>query len=194
LTRIIIIIILALLLISLVFFRKEKENNVPEQANNGNIPKTEENNKKTEPTEEEKLKTIAENFTTIYCSYSRGNFSNIESQYPYMTDAMKDRQKNKVERIKKDAENQSQKYFTARAKLINSNFISYEKTKASLNINLNVENIAGAIVRRDTMVWVDENGNYYSGDIKDLITNTADKNIEINLVKIGNEWKVDEIN
>lgn len=193
LIRIIVIVILVLFLIGLVFFRKEKENNVPERANNGNIPKIEENNKKTEPTEEEKLKTMAENFATIYYSYSWGNFSNIESQYFYMTGEMQKREKNKVEQMKKDIENQPQKYFTARAKLIDSNFAFYKETNASVKINLNVDNIAGAIAQRDTMVWVDEKGDYYRGDIKDLIINTANKNVEINLIKIGNEWKVDEI-
>lgn len=193
LIRIIVIVILALFLIGLVFFRKEKENNVPKQANNGNIPKIEENDKKTEPTEEEKLKTMAENFTIIYYSYSWGNFSNIESQYNYMTGAMKDREKNKVERMKEEIKNQPQKYFTARAKLIDSDFAFYKETNGSVKINLNVDNIAGAMAQRDTMVWVDENGDYYSGDIKDLIMKTVNKNIEINLVKIGNEWKVDEI-
>ncbi len=194
LNRIIIIVILALLLIGLVFFRKEKGNNVPERANNGGIPKIEENNKKTEPTEEEKVKTMAETFASIYYSYSRGNFSNVESIYPQMTEEMQKREKDKVKQMKEEIKNQPQKYFTARAKLIDSSFAFYKETSASVKINLNIDNIAGAMAQRDTMVWVDENGNYYSGDIKDLIISTVNKNIEINLVKIGDEWRVDEIN
>lgn len=193
LIRITVIVILALFLIGLIFFRKEKENNVPERANNGNIPKIEENSKKTEPTEEEKLKTMTENFATIYYSYSWGNFSNIESQYSYMTDSMKNREKNKVEGMKKEIKNQPQKYFTARAKLINSNLVYREKERAAININLSIDDFAGAIVQRDTMVWVDENGNYYGGNIKNLVINTINKNVEINLIRIGGEWKIDDI-
>jgi hypothetical protein len=150
-------------------------------------------NKKLEITEEEKVKTFAENFAMIYYSYTWGNFSNIESQYYYMTDEMKNREKDKVERIKKGTENQSQKYFTVRAKLVDSAFIFYGETKTVLEINLNIDNYAGAIVQRDTMVWVNESGDYYEGDLSDLVISTTEKKINIELIKISDEWKIDEI-
>jgi len=179
-------------LIGMVFFRKDdndiKENNI-ELDNQQLINDT----KNEEITEEEKAKSFAENFTTIYYSYTWGNFSNIESQYYYMTDEMKKKEEGKVEKMREETKNQPQKYFTARAKLVDSDFIIYEKIKAILNINLNIDNYAGAIVQRDTMVWVDENGDYYGGDLNDLVINTIEKKIDINLVKINDEWKVDEI-
>jgi alpha-galactosidase/6-phospho-beta-glucosidase family protein len=179
-------------LIGMVFFRKD-DNNAEENNLKLNSQPLVEDIKEERITEEEKIKSFAENFAMIYYSYTWGNFSNIESQYYYMTDEMKDRERNKVEQIKKAAENQPQKYFTARANFIDSEFLYYEKAKANLKINLSVDNYAGAIVQRDTMVWVDKNGNYCGGDIRDLIASTIKKKINIELVKIGEEWKADEI-
>ena len=186
------IFLVIIFLIGMVFFRKD-DNDV--EKNNPEINKQQlvEDIKKEEITEEEKVRMFAENFATTYYSYTWGNFSNIESQYYYMTDEMKEREESKAERIKEEIKNQSQKYFTARAELIDSNFIIYEETKATLEINLNVNNYAGAIVQRDTMIWVNENGDYYEGDLNDLIVDTRDKKIEIKLLKIGDEWKVDEV-
>jgi len=179
-------------LIGMVFFKKDdndiKENN--SELNNQQLI-NDTNNK--EITEEEKLKSFAENFTVTYHSYTWGNFSNIESQYYYMTDEMGEEEKDKVEKMKEEIRNQPQKYFTARAKLMDSDFISYEEAKAILEINLNVDNYAGAIVQRDTMVWVDEKGDYYEGNLSDLIINAVEKKIKIELVKISNEWKINEI-
>ena len=181
---------LLFMLVGLSFFRKGDDKiPAPNPINNKQI---ENPNKKQELTEEEKAKIFAENFTATYYSYTWGNFSNVESQYYYMTEEMKNREKEKVEKMKKEIESQPRRYFTARARLLNSEFASYEKTKASLNINLSIDNFAGAIVQRDTMVWVDENGDYYEGDIDDLIINSVEKNVEVNLVKIGEEWKVDK--
>ena len=188
--KIVMITFLLFMLVGLSFFRKGDDKiPAPNPINNKQI---ENPNKKQELTEEEKAKIFAENFTATYYSYTWGNFSNVESQYYYMTEEMKNREKEKVEKMKKEIESQPRRYFTARARLLNSEFASYEKTKASLNINLSIDNFAGAIVQRDTMVWVDENGDYYEGDIDDLIINSVEKNVEVNLVKIGEEWKVDK--
>lgn len=191
--KIIAIVFLLLMLVGLAFFRKddgEIPNSKPVPTDNQQV---ENPDKKYELTEEEKLKIFAENFAATYYSYTWGNFSNVESQYYYMTEEMKNREKSKVEKMKKEIEDQPQKYFTARAKLLNSEFASYEEAKASVSINLNVDNFAGAIVQRDTMVWVDGNGDYYEGDIEDLIVDTVDKSVQINLIKISGEWKVDWI-
>ncbi|MCK5591237.1 MAG: hypothetical protein KAI72_04705, partial [Candidatus Pacebacteria bacterium] len=56
-----------------------------------------------------------------------------------------------------------------------------------------IDNFAGAMVQRDTLVWVNKNGNYYEGDETKLITSTTAKNIEIDLIKIDDQWKVDRI-
>ena len=189
--KIIAITFLVFMLVGLIFFRKGDDEILnPNPVNNQQIK---EPDKKHELTEEEKLKTFAENFAATYYSYTWGNFSNVESQYYYMTDEMKNREKEKVGQMKKEIENQPQRYFTARARLLNSEFALYEETRASININLSVDNFAGAIVQRDMMVWVDKNGNYYEGNTKGLIVNTVNKSIQINLVKIGEVWKVDWI-
>lgn len=180
------------LLASVIFFPKKRNalnQNNQQEENQLNNP----DNKPEELTEEEKVKNMAESFAMTYYSYAWGNFSNIESQYYHMADEMKNREEVRVAEMKKEIENQPRKYFTARAKLINSNLVYREKERAAININLSIDNFAGAIVQRDTMVWVDERGDRYAGDIKNLIMNTAYKNIEINLIKIGGEWKVSEI-
>ena len=196
LTKIVAFITLLILLAGFVFFRKD-ENDVElsqsEIERQQLIESVKEQEKDKEFIEKNRVKIFAENFTTIYYSYTWENFSNIESQYYYMTDKMKNGEKDKVEEMKKGIENQPQKYFTVRAKLIDSTFTSYGETKASLKINLSVDNFAGSIVQRDTMVWVDERGDYYGEDTKDLIVNIVNKNIEIILIKVGGEWKVDEI-
>jgi hypothetical protein len=177
-----------------IFFPKERNQDISDQDNQqGNYQFDGSNNKTEELTEEERVKNIAESFAIIRYSYAWGNFSNIESQYYYMTGEMKNREERKVIEMKKETENQPQKYFTAKAKLIDSNFIYYEKERAAMNINLTIDNFAGAIAQRDTMVWVNEKGDRYTGDLKDLIVNTASKNIEINLIKIGGEWKISEV-
>ena len=191
--KIIAIVFLLFMLVGLVFFRKGDNktlnlNSVPANNQQMKIP-----DEKRELTEEEKLKIFAENFTATYYSYTWGNFSNVESQYYYMTEKMKSREKSKVEKMKKETEGQPQRYFTARAKLLNSEVISFANITAGLNIKLNVNNLSGAIVQRDTSVWVDENGDYYEGDIDNLIIDTVEKKVEINLIKAGDEWKVDWI-
>lgn len=190
----IISVVLIALLIGVVFFPKERNRNIINQNNQQEEQQANsDNNKQEELMEEERVKTIAETFAGIYYSYRWGNFSNIESQYYYMTDEMKNREENRVIEMKKEVENQPQKYFTARAKLTDSDFIYLEKERAAMNINLNIDNFAGAIVQRDTMVWVDEKGNRYTGDIKDLIIKTSEKRIKIELIKSNREWKVNGI-
>ena len=191
--RIIAIAFLLFMLVGLLFFRKDDKEISNPNLVPANNKQAEEPDKKYELTEEEKVKIFAENFVTTYYSYTWGNFSNVESQYYYMTDEMKSREKEKVEKMKKEIESQPRKYFTARAKLLNSEFTSYEETIAGINISLKINNFAGAIVQRDTMVWVDENGDYYEGNTDDLIIDSIEKNIQINLIKIGEEWKVDWI-
>ena len=179
-------------LIGMVFFRKD-DNNIKENNLKLNDQQLIEKVRDEEITEEEKAKSFAENFAATYYSYAWGNFSNIESQYYYMTDEMKREEESRVGKMREEIKNQPQKYFTARATLVDSDFIVYEKIKAILNINLNIDNYAGAIVQRDTMIWVDEKGDYYEGDLSDLIINAIEKKIKIELVKIGDEWKVNEI-
>ncbi|MEA1937119.1 MAG: hypothetical protein U9N04_03335 [Patescibacteria group bacterium] len=191
--KLIAIAFLLFMLVGLVFFRKGDDKNLNPKPIPANNQQTEKPEKKRELTEEEKLKIFAENFVATYYSYIWGNFSNVESQYYYMTEEMKSREEIKVKKMKKEIEGQPRRYFTARARLLNSSFALDKETKANLSIDLSVDNFAGAIVQRDTMVWVDKNGDYYEGDIDKLIIDTTEKNVEVVLVKISDEWKVDWI-
>lgn len=196
LLKIIAIVFLLLMLVGLAFFRKGDDNlsELNPANNNGNRQIIEPNkNREYESIEEEKARIFAGNFATVYYSYTWGNFSNIESQYYCMTEEMKDREKSKVAKMKKETEGQPQRYFTVRVKLVNSEIILLEEKNAKINIDLSIDNFAGAIVQRDTMVWVDENGDYYEGNIEDIIIETAEKSVEVALTKINGEWKVDWI-
>ena len=193
-----IFVILLFLGAGLVFFLKERDENVSDQSNkqeeqqSKNSEKTE-LIKKEELTEKEKLKIFAENFVVIYCSYTWGNFSNIEMQYDYMSEKMGNKEKDKVEQLKQKTENQPREYFSARAKLIDSAFLSYDENRAEMTVDLNITNFAGAIIERKTMIWVNEKGDYYTGDVNDLIINLENKKIKINFIKVNDKWKVDEI-
>lgn len=193
-----IFVILLFLGAGLVFFLKERDENVSDQSNkqeeqqSKNSEKTE-LIKKEELTEKEKLKIFAENFVVIHYSYTWGNFSNIEMQYDYMSEKMKNEEKDKVEQLKQKTENQPREYFSARAKLIDSAFLSYDENKAEMTVDLNITNFAGAIIERKTMIWVNEKGDYYTGDVNDLIINLENKKIKINFIKVNDKWKVDEI-
>ena len=190
-----IIVVIVAIVVVLLFFSAGtlffiKNNNTLKLSDNQQIEKPD---KKRELTEEEKARMTAENFVVTYYSYTWGNFSNVELQYYYMTEEMKNREKVKVEKMKREIEGQPQRYFTARAELLNSEFVLFTNTEADLNIKLNVNNLSGAIVQRDTMVWVDENGDYYEGNPDKLIVNSVEKNIEIKMIKVGGEWKMDGI-
>ena len=189
--RIIAIAFLLFMLVGLVFFRKGDNEVLNPSLVPANNQQTEIPDEKRELTEKERIS--AENFVTTYYSYTWGNFSNVELQYYYMTEEMKNREKVKVEKMKREIEGQPQRYFTARAELLNSEFVLFTNTEADLNIKLNVNNLSGAIVQRDTMVWVDKNGDYYEGNPDKLIVNSVEKNIEIKMIKVGGEWKMDGI-
>ncbi|MEA2097811.1 MAG: hypothetical protein U9P70_01920 [Patescibacteria group bacterium] len=200
LAKIVAFVVMLVLLAGFVFFKKDEkaqelsESEIKRQQLIEDVKRQKEHDERDmELTIEKKIINFAENFTTMYYSYTWGSFSNIESQYYYMTNEMKNREEDKVEKMRKEIENQPQRYFSTRAKLIDSTHISYNEEKASLEINLSINKFAGAIVERDTLVWVDENGNYYEEDETNLITDTINKSIEIDLVKIDDEWKVDQI-
>ena len=178
--------------VGIAFFTKNN-NTLKLSDKQQNNQQTENLNEKRELKEKEEVRRIAENFVTTYYSYTWGDFSNVESQYCYMMDEMKRREEIKVAKMKKEIEGQTQKYFTVRAELLDSEMVLFTGITADLNMKLNISNLSGAIVQRDTMIWVDKNGDYYEGDSDDLIVDTVEKNIQINLIKISNEWKVDWI-
>ena len=202
LVKIIAFVVMLVLLAGFVFFRKDKdvqelsESEIERQQLIEDVKKQKEHDEKEKEKEltiEKRISNFAENFTTIYYSYTWGSFSNVESQYYYMTDEMKNREKEKVEKMKKEIEGSPQRYFSTRAKSIDSTSVFYNEEKASLKINLNIDKFAGAIIQRGTMIWVDENGNFYKEDEANLIIDTINKSVEIDILKINDEWKVDQI-
>jgi len=196
------IVVVALLAAGMVFFKKNQGNKVLKNNKLENHQVIPPKPKPRKLSEEKKVKTMAENFARSYYSYTWGEFGIIEGLYYDMTDKMKEREMARVERIKEKIKSQPRRYFTVKAEVINSEFIEFtENTRASLNVDLEIKEINGAFVtdtdvpeiKPQTTALVDGDGNVYDGDMRDLVVNTANKNVKINLVKIGDKWKVNGI-
>jgi hypothetical protein len=204
LIAIIAVFIMAVFAVGLLFFRKKDEKPIAYQPANPPLSKTVKQPNKppvqqpsakppTKEKEKIKVKRLAENFAASYYSYTWGDFSNIEGLYDHMTDELKKIKAEKVKKMKKEIENRPQKYFTVWSEVIDSRFNEYNSKRASLNINLKTKEINGASVARETIVFVDANGNIYKGNIDDLVQKTFNRLIKIDLIKVSNEWKVSDI-
>jgi len=203
LVKILIFLLFLILIIGFVFFPKDEYKTKPldEKLPTQKKEIYEEKIKK-QISEEDKIKTIAETFVSIYYSYTWGKFSNIESQYDYMTDEMKNREENKVKKMREEIENQPPKYFSTKAEIISSELTKYqENIKAIVKIQSKIKEINGAFVTNievpeispSTSAMIDSNKNIFTGDIENLILNTIDKSVEITLLKVKENWRVSEI-
>ncbi len=186
--------VMMLLAAGLIFFKKDQRGGALDEnkkETRQTIPP------KSEPgklSEEDKVKTMAENFARSYYSYTWGEFGIIEGLYYDMTDKMKEREMARVERIKEKIKSQPRRYFTVKAEVINSSFIEYQENKASLDINLEIEEFNGLVMGLDGVeTLVDINGNVYKGNSKDLIGKVFNKKIKIDLVRVEKDWKVNKI-
>ena len=196
------IVVVVLLAAGVFFFKKNHGNKVLKNNKLENHQVIPPKPKPRKSSEREKLKIMADDFARSYYSYTWGKFGIIEGLYYDMTDEMKKREMARVDRMKEKIKNQPRKYFTVKAEVVNSEFTEFtENTKASLNIDLEIREINGAFVtdvdvpeiRPQTTALVDGKGNIYEGDINSLVVNTTNKNVKINLVKIGDKWKVNGI-
>ena len=142
LTKIFIFIILFIFLIGFIFFRKDEYKSKPpaEQPSSQQEEIIEEEEKKL--TDEDNIKRIAETFASIYYSYTWSNFSNIELLYNYMTEEMKNNEKERINDIKNEGKDQPNKYYMEEAEVINSTIINYsDSSTAKLNMNLKIKKL-----------------------------------------------------
>jgi len=192
LKKIALIAIMVFLLIGLMFFRKNEpaNNNSPD---NPVIITPEKPKIDAETADKNALKYRAEMFTSIYYSFPWGNFSNIESLYEEMSESLAKTEKSKVESMKNRLMGQPIQYQTQRSTAVSSEILSYDKKKADVNVTFDTSFLGGALVQRDTMVWVDRNGNQIQGDENSLIFYKEQKTIMLSLIKEGDIWKVDKI-
>lgn len=202
LTKIFTFIFLFIFLIGFTFFRKDEYKSKPliKQPPNQQEEMAEEEEK--ELTNEDNMKRSAETFASIYYSYTWGNFSNTELLYNYMTEKMKNNEKERIKNIKNEGKDQPNRYYTEEAKIINSEIINYsDNSTAKLNIILEIKKINGAFVtdadvpeiKPHTSAFVDGNGNIYDGNIEDLVIEIIETKVQINLIKIKNDWKIENI-
>jgi len=193
LIKFVLAIVLFILTIGFVFFRKDEYKTKPldeqpliqqEEVQDEKIIK--------ELTEEDRIKTIAETFTSIYYTYSWGNFFNIESLYDYMTDEMASREKDKVEKMKEEIENQPLIYFGVSSFPQNINIIYLDQNRAKIEIEIEQYKVEGAsIYIEGILTRVDKFGNkllVYPNNKR-----IANKKIIMELKKGNNKWKVDKI-
>lgn len=191
--KIVLIAMLVFLLIGFAFFRREKPKNKtiaddPVIENPAPIEKPD-----AEKIEKEILQKKAQQFSWIYYSFSWGKFANIESLYGEMTDSFKESERLKVESLKNGIKNMPVRYETQRSDALGSEIVSFESSRSVIDVNLETSFYSGAIVQKDTMVWVDTSGKEFKGNEKDLIYFKEQKTIELTLLKINGEWKVDQI-
>lgn len=189
--KIAIIAMLVFILIGFAFFRKEK----PRDSTPPDVPVIEDPvvvMPDLEKIEKESLQRQAEQFSWIYYSFSWGKFSNIESLYGEMTDPLREKERSKVESLKNGIKNQPVQYQTQRSAVLSSEIVSYDKEKTTVNVKLETSYYAGALVQRDTMVWVDSSGKEFKGNEFDLIYFKEQKTIELVLLKIDGKWKIDQ--
>ena len=193
----VIFIVAFFLLIASTFFLKESSKEVLNQINHQREEQRQqqqaEDAEEEYLTKKENIKSFLEKFVVIYNSYTWGSFSNIESQYSSMSEEMKNKEKEKVERIKKEIENKPQEYFSTKASLIDSEFLLYNENRVEIIMNLNIKSFGGAIVQRETIILVDAGGNHYMGNFEDLMISSNNKKIKINCSIIDNKCVVDKI-
>lgn len=188
------IVVIILLVAGVIFFKKDQggkilKNNKTETHQT--VPPKPEPRKLSE---EEKVKIMAENFARSYYSYTWGEFGLVEGLYCDMTEEMKEGEAARVERMKEEIKNQPRKYFTAQARIVSSDFIEYQNNKASLNIDLEIEEFNGLVINLEEVeTLVDVDGNVYEGDLEDLVGKMFNKKVKITLIKIEDKWKVNKI-
>ena len=144
--------------------------------------------------QKDKIYNMAANFATAYYSYSWGSFSNAESQYYLMTEPLKIKEEIRISKLKQQSQSQPHRYFTVRATVTGFSFSSFENEKAKVNMILNIDNIAGEAVQRETMIWVDSEGKQI-GDKKweDLVISSDKKNITLDVIKLDKDWQISNI-
>jgi len=177
-------------LVGMVFFRKDdniEENNL--ELNNQQLIEGAENEK---ITEEEKIESFAENFTTTFYSYTWGNFSNIESLKDNMTQDLWERELQWVEMEKEKIKNRSIIYIGISNIPQKANIIYLTEDKSEIEIECEQYEIEGAsIYINGVLVGIDKFGEK-SLDYP-VYKKIENKKITLKLLRENNEWKVDGI-
>ena len=190
----VVFVFLFLLLIVSPLFLKKNDKDITVQDNNSQEIQRLANLEKEGEMEKEEIANSLENFVIFYNSYTWGSFSNIESQYNSMSEEMKSNEQQRVEQMKKNIENQSQQYVSARASLIDSEFLLYDENEVEMIVSINIENYDGAVVQGEiVMIWVDSEGNPYDKNSKSLVTSSNNKRIKICCTRVDGNCMVNKM-
>ena len=179
-----VVVLFGIFAVGILFFKKDNELFHGDQTTGRQFTRQ-------EKLERKELKTVAEKFAVSYYSYTWGDFSNIESQYYLMTSEMVEREKNRVEKMKKEIKRKPKKYFSKRASLIDSKVELYKDSKAVFNIKLKVDEINGALVGNGELVWIDSEANRIKDkNWRSLIARTTEMHVKIDLTRIDSDWRI----
>lgn len=147
--------------------------------------------KKPEITEEEKIKTFAENFVEIYNTYMINDFSNMESLKDSMTQELWDEKLQWIEMEKEKIKDKPKQYIIFNTQASKSNIVSFDNGEAVVEIECEQFEIRGAsIYIGDVLTNVDEFGEI---TLIRIPRKSETKKVALKLIKKNNEWKVDNI-
>lgn len=185
LKQIALLLILAIFLIGFTFFQKDKSEEFITESNE---------KEQLAILEQKKAENMLSNFTVTYNSYSAGDFSNIESLYPLMTEQMAQTEKTKIERFRAKIAEQPKQYQTVTAEFRGLSTQEFEDEKIIANIIIFKQTFSGAYIqnsdKKEHFILVDQNGQPYSGDMNMLLLSKDLKIFQITGVKENGIWKV----
>ncbi len=138
--------------------------------------------------EEEKMKSFAEDFVRIYKTYQVGDYSGIESLKDRMTSRLWQEKSEWIANAKLQSENQPKRYITYSAFLKNTVIIFDDKDRAEIEVNYIQSEMRGAMIQGEiTTRYVNE-----FGEDKPIPPPVElPGKIRVRLIKENNEWKVD---
>jgi len=194
LIKIVAFITLLILLAGFVFFRKDEYQ--PKPKNNQQIEQQPaedaKNIEKKELTEEDRVKTIAETFASIFYSYTWGNFSNVESLKDKMTQKLWNEKSEWINAEKEKSKGQPMVYIGISNISQKTDIIYIKQNEAKIEIECEQYEVEGnSIYINDILTGIDKFGKESS--IYPIYKKIENKKVILKLLKENDEWKVNEI-
>jgi uncharacterized protein (UPF0333 family) len=188
LKQIILLLVLTIFLVGFMFFQKDREEESYSENNEA---------QQLAILEQKKAENILSNFVVAYYSYNTGDFSNIESLYPLMTEKMARAEKTKIEEIKIELANQPKTYQKVTADFRGLSTEEFGSDKIITNVIIFKQIFNGAYIQdpsnKGQFILVDQYGQLYSDDMSTLLLSKDLKAFRVTGNKENGEWKIDHI-
>lgn len=143
-----------------------------------------------EKSEEERIKSLAEDFVRRYASYTLGDFSGLEGLKEQMTSELWREKSASIDAQKQALANQPKHYITFSAFPEKSAILSYNDNQASLEVDYLLRETKGATIHKETTIYIDEFGQEGKPVPPSI---DSEKKIRLEFVKADNVWKVSAI-